>query len=415
MIYLSMNFIKLTDFIKLEKKPFLLGNFLSRIQTTVINNKEYFYTYSYNRASKYVFKSDFDLDTYNDELIQIFNKESGYHNWHRHKREMDYIDIRFYILNDCNFSFLQFYNLIIDNVYKIITHLQNNTYSEDAKSFIRGFFESRGSVDIIRKYLAQDYYYDDRNQLKKALVLTNHFSIPEQFINFNLRELQPDFTTGKNKRNTQLRLNLNFYASKIGFMNKYKALIYEKGMKAEKPKIIDSIYYYPNAHISDKFNSSQFFKRLNFFTNSIYENKLTDSVVSEFRSLLKFDSNDKTDNKKSRNMNIIKIYKEISEDECALCKKTKTFTSKSTNRQYFEIHHVLPFHSDENADNFANLVKLCPECHRKLKKNAADKNEQIQSIIIILTNRAIVFEYLSAIFNTSNIIELANIIYERLG
>lgn len=48
----------------------------------------------------------------------------------------------------------------------------------------------------------------------------------------------------------------------------------------------------------------------------------------------------------------------------------KTFIAASTNHQYMEAHHAIPLHLQNNFANsldvYANVICLCPVCHRKL-------------------------------------------------
>lgn len=58
--------------------------------------------------------------------------------------------------------------------------------------------------------------------------------------------------------------------------------------------------------------------------------------------------------------------------KCELDSKHETFVSNSTSRNYVEAHHLIPikyYYSDEfqfSIDNEANIVALCPNCHRLL-------------------------------------------------
>lgn len=55
---------------------------------------------------------------------------------------------------------------------------------------------------------------------------------------------------------------------------------------------------------------------------------------------------------------------------CELDSTHKTFISKSNNKQYMEGHHALPIgmqeHFESSLDVYANIVCLCPVCHRLL-------------------------------------------------
>lgn len=70
--------------------------------------------------------------------------------------------------------------------------------------------------------------------------------------------------------------------------------------------------------------------------------------------------------------------------KCEINPNHKTFTAKSTGKPYMEGHHALPIKYQDNfnssLDVYANIICLCPTCHRLLhygisteKKNLVDK------------------------------------------
>lgn len=127
----------------------------------------------------------------------------------------------------------------------------------------------------------------------------------------------------------------------------------------------------------------------------------------------KTDSSKKTRN--LRNQTIINLYREISEDKCAICGTTKTFLNKNTGRQHFEIHHVISYVNGQECDNIANLVKLCPTCHDSLKRGATDKALQVKKIVKILNEHPETYEFAESYFMENDINELAEKICEKLG
>ena len=60
----------------------------------------------------------------------------------------------------------------------------------------------------------------------------------------------------------------------------------------------------------------------------------------------------------------------LAEYSCEIDKQHKTFLSESTKKPYMEAHHAIPMRYQPEFDNsldvFANLVCLCPICHRKI-------------------------------------------------
>ena len=61
---------------------------------------------------------------------------------------------------------------------------------------------------------------------------------------------------------------------------------------------------------------------------------------------------------------------EIAEYKCEISPQHITFTSKNTGHFYMEGHHAIPMrHQDKftkSLDVYANIVCLCPICHRLL-------------------------------------------------
>lgn len=408
-----MKSIKINDFFRFEIKPFILGAFLSRImEYEDENGNKYFYAYTNFRSSKAVFIDDFNLIEYSNDLLTMLNKYSGYHNWVVHSVSKTGMELRFYILNDQHLTKSMFYKSLYQKVMTAEWSL-SDSINDEKKSFIRGFMELRGSIDTTMKLIAQDYFYDNRLELKKAQILTDLMNLPIYYANFNARELQPQFVNGINKRNTQFRINLYYYASTIGFINKYKAKIFENSYHYNEKNQIDDITYYCLDLPASRNKEITFIKYLNFFTNNIYEKILTKDAIKQYREELDFDSTPTLKNNRSKS--IITLFSNISEDKCAICGTTKTFINKNTGKQHFEIHHVISYYNGKELDNIANLVKLCPNCHDMLKKNRAPKKDQINAIIKILHDHQEIFEFTSSYLSIDDINKLAEKIWEMLG
>ncbi len=77
------------------------------------------------------------------------------------------------------------------------------------KRFLSGFFESRGSIDTQRNFLISDYFFHSPLEFKKFHYLIDFFNIPSEALNFNFRELHPEYAQGINQRNAQFRIYLN--------------------------------------------------------------------------------------------------------------------------------------------------------------------------------------------------------------
>ncbi len=90
-------------------------------------------------------------------------------------------------------------------------------------------------------------------------------------------------------------------------------------------------------------------------------------------------------NKYRRNGSYAKQALEQANYECEINSKHTTFISKATNKQYMEAHHLFPMSAQEEISNSldipANIIALCPECHRKIHfAKTEEKNEIILSL-----------------------------------
>lgn len=411
-----MRTVKLKDVLRFEMKPFLLGLLFSRIKSIPESAKvpEQFYVYTSFKSSKAVFKSDFSLKAYAEELVEQYNAVSGYENWEIHKATDSSVQLRLYIENDLQLTVEECYMAIHKKLLSSSDWLYKDELTEEKKSFLRGYMETRGSIDLTAKMIAQDYFYNNKFELKRVQILTDMLNLPISYANFNPRHMQPDYVSGKNKRNSQFRINVFFYAKEIGFINKYKAKIFENTYKPEGKYVKDGVIYY-EVNVPEVNNSIYFIKYLNFFTNNIYNKELTTQKVKQLRDEIGFTNASDLDKKKQRNRTIIEIFDNISEDRCAQCGTTETFTKKTNGRQGFEIHHMISYHNGRQYDNIANLVKLCPTCHSSLKRGRASKEEQISNITKILDNHPEVYEYTSSTLGINHMHELAEEIWTLLG
>lgn len=404
--------INAKDLLRFDIKPFLFGVLFSRImQADDSKIPKQFYIYTNFRTSKAVNYGTFDFKTYSNVLKDDYNFFSGYENWVVDKSSSSTIELRFYINNDLKVTTSEFYNLVYKKVMQ-----EDWMYSEDLNEskrlFLIGFMETRGSIDLNRPYIAQDYFYSNSFELKRIQLITDYMNIPYGYVNFNPRDLQEDFVSGKRKRNTQFRINVHYYAKLIGFINKYKAQIYENAwnpmVRVLENKIITFDIQLPNVK-----DSVAFIKYLNFFTNNIYQQNLNKNKIEQLRDTLGFNK-DSENSASSRNQTIIEIFDAIAPDKCGLCGTEKTFTKKN-GKQAFEIHHVIPYHNGKQYDNIANLVKLCPTCHSSFKKGRSTKEQQIKNIILILHNHSEIFEYTSSALGIEDINLLAQEIFTMLG
>lgn len=405
-------YVKMSDFLKLEIKPFVLGAFLSRIMTEQIGNQNYYFAYSSFKSSKYVYKNDFDIINYTQTYIDKLNKLSGHCNWIVKRVSNTFMEVRFYLLDDIGLTKLTLYNTLYKKLLSS-SFIFDEALNENKKDFIRGFLELRGSVDTTAKFIAQDYFYSSQIEIKKAQIFTDIMNIPLKYANFNMRNLQPQFVSGESQRNAQFRIHSFYYAKYIGFLNDYKAQVFSNAFKINESYKIENIVYFNLNLPNSKSDDIAFIKMINFFTNNIYHKELSTLAIKELRK--KLGLSESGQNEPKRNMSLIKLFNEISPDECAICGTKTTYTNPTTGRQQFEIHHMISFKNGEEFDNIANLVKLCPNCHAKLGKGSATKDQQIKAILKILHKHQEVFEFASSYLVIDDINDLSEQIWQMLG
>lgn len=77
---------------------------------------------------------------------------------------------------------------------------------------------------------------------------------------------------------------------------------------------------------------------------------------------------------------------------CEINAQHQTFISASTNHPYMEGHHAIPMRVQEQFENsldvYANIICLCPTCHRKLHYGLCeDKVEMLEKIYFTRSKR----------------------------
>ena len=414
-----MAILKCSEFFsRLDNKPFLLGALYSRIVS--LNNNEYFATTATFKSSKYIWDDEFNLNEYKNQYLNVINNLSGYKNWFlksKEKNNLKHIDLPradyiFLLQNDMGLTTTTFFRHLQSLIYRS-SWITDEGLTDCKKQFVRGFMELRGSIDTNRPYISQDYFYNNKSEIKKALLLFDMLEIPTHVANVNFRELQKQFVNGENKRNPQFRMELNWYAYNIGFYNEYKALIFKKR------------YYFSGQYVSKDgamiFNAPQrtpqetntFTHYLNFFSNNVYGQDLSKQQIADIRNRLGFSNEEFA--KTNRNKKIIAIYKELSPDKCAICGTEKTYINKSTGRNHFEIHHMISYKNGQNLDVIDNLVKLCPTCHDMMGKNSGMIKDQLAAIKKILSENDNIFEFCSNYLNIDDIELMSQKICDLLG
>nr|WP_231625399.1 HNH endonuclease [Helicobacter pylori] len=398
--------------------PFNLGVLLSRFQ---IKNGCIYGVCSY-RASKFI-------PGYEKSKVQVLNALntlSTHPIWQSNQESVTKIKGTFVFIleNDLHLDESAFYkkllNLIIDNDFFNRSHLINSM-TPNQKRFLSGFFESRGSIDTQRNFLTLDYFFHSPLEFNKFHYLIDFFNIPSEALNFNFRELQPEHAQGINQRNAQFRIYLDWYLYHIGLFNPYKARIAEHVFKTTLVR--DGIYYKLRDQPKTEYRGNGFIERAHFYLKNVYQQDLDDKSIEKLRERLGFIQDSEEFKRDSK---IINFYRISTPNVCSACCgdydiKERSFISlplyqitKAPNSYYTEIHHVISLGKNQELDVLENLAKLCPTCHRALKKGASEEKFQKRLIEKILNRNKGNLEFAKLRFETDDFLTLIDKIYESL-
>lgn len=395
----------------LQIPPFILGAFFGRF---VVQN-DYIYTLSTYKSSEKIDDKIFYKQS-KENYLNAINSQSNGDFWEmNHYKTIKRAEFVCVLQNDLNLNNDEFYAKLLRKIF-LSDFFLDSDLSEAKKSFLRGFFELRGSIDTTRVLLAQDYFYANDQEIKRIHHLVDSFFVGENELNWNFRELQKQFVSGENKRNTQLRINLFWYLRNIGLINEYKAKIVQN-VYGLTPNLRDEIYYFDCE--AQTHGKAKFTERVNFYLSSVFGKNLSDFEIKNLRKDLEFNEN-LGENEFSRDANIIKFMRFNTPDECFACKKIydikdRSFPSKPLRGRYYtEIHHVISVGKNSDLDVLENLAKLCPVCHRALKKGASSQMYQKELIGEILNSNPQNLEFAKIIFENEDLDFLKDKIWENL-
>ncbi|WP_305865533.1 HNH endonuclease [Helicobacter pylori] len=395
--------------------PFNLGVLLSRFQ---IKNDRIYGVCSY-KSSKFVP----DYEKSKVQVLNALNTLSTHPIWQSNQESVTKIKGTFVFIleNDLHLDENAFYkkllNLLIDNDFFNRSH----SMTPNQRLFLSGFFESRGSIDTQRNFLTLDYFFHSPLEFNKFHYLIDHFNIPSEALNFNFRELQPEHAQGINQRNAQFRIYLNWYLHHIGLFNPYKARIAEHVFKTTL--IYDGIYYKLRDLPRTEYRGNSFTERSHFYLNNIYQQDLDDKNIEKLREQLGWIQKSEEFKRDSK---IINFYRIATPNVCNACCgdydiKERSFLSlplyqitQRSDSYYTEIHHVISLGKNKELDVLANLAKLCPTCHRALKKGASTEGFQKRLIRNILNRNKGNLEFAQLRFETDDFSTLIDKIYESL-
>ncbi|MGT0102121.1 HNH endonuclease [Helicobacter pylori] len=393
--------------------PFNLGVLLSRFQ---IKNGCIYGVCSY-KASKFV-------HGYEESKVQVLNALNtlSKHQIWRFNQEND-TKIKgtfvFILENDLQLDENSFYKKLLNSLIDNDFFNRSRSMTPNQRLFLSGFFESRGSMDTQRNFLTLDYFFHSPLEFKKFYYLIDFFNIPSEALNFNFRELQPEYMQGINQRNAQFRIYLNWYLYHIGLFNPYKARIAHHIFKL----VDDGIYYKLSYPPTTEYRGNSFIERAHFYLKNVHQQDLDDKSIEKLREQLGWIQESEEFRRDSK---IINFYRISVPNVCSACCgdydiKERSFISlplykitQNPDSYYTEIHHVISLGKDKELDVLANLAKLCPACHRALKKGVSEEGFQKHLIENILNHNKDNLEFAQLRFETDDFPTLINRIYESL-
>ena len=281
--------------------------------------------------------------------------------------------------------------------------IETNEYEE---AILLSLFILRGSPDFTAKYYAVDIYrkYSSKEYIRNIFQILSGISAISQ-LNLNFRELQPQYTAGRNLRNTQIRIKLGWFWEKFG----------------EKIREINNYKYSILNNNTDKISEpsmsiGNFSDRLVEYLNNILGEENHNIDIKRERQRLGLEASGAV----ARDFSLKTIANNIFPDECMACKTrfetdTRTFKLRNQDRHYFEIHHIIPFSKGKEHDQIDNLAKICPVCHRILTKNRAEESLQKQTIRDILESSENAQKYVSILIGDTNINNIVDFVYLKLA
>ncbi|PUD51942.1 restriction endonuclease [Helicobacter pylori] len=395
--------------------PFNLGVLLSRFQ---IKNDRIYGVCSY-KSSKFVP----DYEKSKVQVLNALNTLSKHPIWQSNQESVTKIRGTFVFIleNDLHLDENAFYKKLLNSLIDNNFFNRSHSMTLNQKRFLSGFFESRGSIDTQRNFLTLDYFFHSPLEFNKFHYLIDFFNIPSEALNFNFRELQPEHVQGINQRNAQFRIYLDWYLHHIGLFNPYKVRIAHHVFKTTL--IYDNGYYKLDSPPTTKYHGNGFTERAHFYLKNVYQQDLDDKSIEKLRDQLGWIQKSEEFKRDSK---IINFYRISTPNVCSACCgdydiKERSFLSlplyqitQRSDSYYTEIHHVISLGKNKELDVLENLAKLCPTCHRALKKGSSEEEFQKRLIRNILNRNKDNLEFVQLRFETDDLPTLINRIYESL-
>ncbi len=319
--------------------PFNLGVLLSRFQ---IKNGCIYGVCSYKAS-----KSVHGYEESKAQVLNALNTLSTHKIWRFNQESVTKIKGTFVFIleNDLQLDENSFYKKLLNSLIDNDFFNRSHSMTPNQRLFLSGFFESRGSIDTQRNFLTLDYFFHSPLEFKKFHYLIDFFNIPSEALNFNFRELQPEYVQGISQRNAQFRIYLNWYLHHIGLFNPYKARIAHHVFKTTLAH--DGIYYKLSYPPTTEYRGNSFTERAHFYLKNVYQQDLDDKSIERLREQLGWIQKSEEFKRDSK---IINFYRLSTPNVCSACCgdydiKERSFISlalykitQDPNSYYTEIH-----------------------------------------------------------------------------
>ncbi len=288
--------------------PFNLGVLLSHFQ---IKNGCIYGVCSY-KASKFVH----GYEESKTQVLNALNTLSKHPIWRFNQESVTKIRGTFVFIleNDLHLDENSFYKKLLNSLIDNDFFNRSHSMTPNQRLFLSGFFESRGSIDTQRNFLTSDYFFHSPLEFKKFHYLIDFFNIPSEALNFNFRELQPEYAQGINQRNAQFRIYLDWYLHHIGLFNPYKAQIAEHVFKTTL--IYDGVYYKLSYPPTTEYRGNSFTESAHFYLKNVYQQDLDDKNIEKLREQLGFIQKSEEFKRDSK---IINFYRLSTPNVCSAC------------------------------------------------------------------------------------------------
>lgn len=403
-----------SEFLKADDIPtFLLGAFYGRFELS--SRGMYIYTYS-SFKNWTIFNDKALCDRAKDTFIKQANDICApYSYWRRGDSRFPRANIVFALENDLNLTADSFFNRLNRKILNS-DFIDCDDLTEDKKMFIRGFSELRASFDRVRNLLTMDYVKRSRPETKRVRLLIDSLNVPVYVVNYNFREFQPDFIDGI-ERETQLRYNILWYATNIGFINEYRSAAFAELFSAYYDKVEkDGYVAYYSCTQPARSDNTTFENRLAYYAHNVFGRKLTDDDRRAFRELIGAGENEE---KFTRDMSIVNYVRYCTPDVCVCCCddydiRDRTHIENKTGRPHFEIHHVISVGKNKELDDVDNLAKICPACHASLGRGSADERTQKELIRKIFGHKDNILAFCRSYFDEDDFETVVDLVWKAL-